>query len=325
MSNLQTVDAELSPLERFGAALRLWRDNRGLSQAGLARVVLVHRDLIAKIERGRRWPTYDLVLRCEATLDAGGALARLWPEIETERARLQLLAAQDRLSAKLQDAVHLGLPRQPRQRQPAAPEGSLLGSGSVTIVTPLKQEAIKSRPVIALEDVVGAQRLGDLALGLGLTPRFETVPIGGQIDLDRPNLVVICGPRLSTTIAALLDTDPNLRFVRAPDGPWTLLDNNTGETYRSGQDEQPAKTWDVAYLARLTRPDRQGSLLVFTGIHPQGSLGVVSMLVDQVKQLHAEVGHRDFSTLIATQYHPDTSEPLRVHRLTPFYWQEEQR
>jgi hypothetical protein len=71
------------------------------STVTVARIVLVHRDLIAKIGNCRRWPTYDLVLRCEGTLATGGELARLWPEIETERARLRLLAAHDRLSAKL--------------------------------------------------------------------------------------------------------------------------------------------------------------------------------------------------------------------------------
>lgn len=323
MPQLQAVGEDMSPLERFASTLRLWRGNHGLSQAGLARVVLVHRDLIAKIEKGRRWPTHDLVLRCETTLATGGELARLWPEIESERARLQLLAAQDRLSARLQTAADVGLPRSPHQQQRPAPEGALLGDESVTIITPLKQEAIKARPVIALEDVVGAQRLGDLALRLGLTPRFETVPIGGEVDLDRSNLVVICGPRLSSTIATLLDTDPHLRFVRASDGPWTLVDNNTGETFRSGQDQQPSTSSDVGYLARLARPDRQGSLLIFTGIHPQGSLGVVRLISEQITQLHAEVGNRNFSTLIGTDYHPHTSEPLRVHRLTPLYRQEE--
>jgi transcriptional regulator with XRE-family HTH domain len=321
----QPDDAELPPLERFAAVLKHWRDNRKLSQAGLARIVLVHRDLIAKIENCRRWPTHDLVLRCEATLAAGGELARLWPEIETERARLQLLAAHDRLSVKLQTAAHLGLPGPLRQRMRPAPESALLGIESVTIVTPLKQEAIKSRPVVALEDVVGAQRLGDLALRLGLTPRFETIPIGGEIDLDRPNLLVICGPRISPQVAALLERDAHLRFVNAPDGPWTLHDNNTGKTYRSGQDQRPPKSRDVAYLARLARPDRKGSLLIFTGIHPQGSLGVVSLIVEQIQELHAEAGNRDFSVLVGTDYHADTGEPLRVHRMTPLYWQEEQR
>jgi len=50
-------------------------------QAKLASLVHVHRDLVAKIERGRRWPSHDLVLSFERTLAADGDLSRLWPEV----------------------------------------------------------------------------------------------------------------------------------------------------------------------------------------------------------------------------------------------------
>lgn len=322
-ANATTVPAgEQRPSDRFAQRLRYWRQFRGLSQAALARAVHVHRDLIAKIERTLRWPSYDLVVRCESVLAAGGELTRLWPEVENERARSQLLAAEQRLHERLRRAHDLGVAVPPRQPVNLAPEAAFLGDQSVTIVTPLKTEAINARPVVALEDVVGAQRLGELARRLGSTPTFENVPIGGEIDLNRPNLVVICGPRLSAGVARVLEGDRDLRFVRATDGPWTLHDLNTGEVYRSGQDQQVTRPWDVAYLGRLQRPDGGGSIMIFTGIHPHGSLGVVRLLVERINELHAQAGDRRFSVLIGTDYHPGTGEPLRAEPLTPLYWKD---
>ena len=53
---------------------------------------------------------------------------------------------------------------------------AFLGLGRVTIATPLKQEAINARPVVAVEDVTGSQRLGELARSLGIEPSYETIP-----------------------------------------------------------------------------------------------------------------------------------------------------
>ncbi|MET8337534.1 hypothetical protein ABZV22_27665, partial [Streptosporangium canum] len=40
---------------------------------------------------------------------------------------------------------------------------------------------------------------------------------------------------------------------------------------------EPACPVDYTYLGRLARPDGNGNVLVFTGIHPQGTLGVVDL------------------------------------------------
>jgi transcriptional regulator with XRE-family HTH domain len=319
------VAAEPRQLAQFGSLLRSLREGRGLSQAALARQVHVHRDLIAKIERAVRWPSEDLAIRCDALLQTAGELHHLWPSVDAERKQRHLSAAAARITERLRQDGHL----EATSGGPALtlatcrPESRLLGQESVVIVTPLKKEAIRDRPVVAVEDVVGAQRLGAAAQALGLTPTFETVPLGGRIDLNRANLVIICGPRLSQTIGAVLDTDPNLRFVRAPDGPWTLKDLNTGKVYRSGLDQEPAMPNDVAYLGRTRRPDGAGALLIFTGIHPQGSLGVVRLLCNELPNLHEQVGDHAFSVLVATEYDPNSGEPRHVQFLTPVYRRDE--
>jgi Sigma-70, region 4 len=200
-----------------------------------------------------------------------------------------------------------------------APEGAFLGLGKVTIATPLKEEGVGARPVVALEDVTGAQRLAELARNLGLVPSFEAIPAGGAIDLNRPNLVVICSPALCPPVAQVLARDPTLGWERAGDGPWTLVDHQTGTVYRSVPDETPPRDRDVAYLGRLPRPDGRGSLVVVFGIHPPGSLGVVELLCTRISELYAEVKTHPFSALVGTDYEAGTHEPRHVELLTPLY------
>lgn len=243
----------------------------------------------------------------------------------TELARLRRRIVQDlrdRGMSYAEIAQEAGLTRgrihQIRQAGPR-PEGSFLGHGTVTIATPLKEEAIRGRPVVAIEDVTGSQRLGELARSLRLEPQFESIPVTGEIDLNRPNLVVICGPRISKAVAETLAVDRTLQFVRDKDGPWTLVDHRTDQVYRSGQDQRPPRHWDAAYLGRLPRPDGKGSVMIFTGIHPQGSLGVVHLLCERLTELYAETGTSNFSTLVGTNYDPESHEPIDVQLLTPLY------
>jgi hypothetical protein len=244
----------------------------------------------------------------------------------TELARLRRRVIEDLRGQGLsyadiaqQAGLSRGRIHQIRQQGPR-PEGAFLGTGAVVIATPLKKEAIQARPVVAVEDVTGAQRLGDLARSLRLEPSFETIPLGGQIDLNRPNLVVICGPRISPAVAHTLAQDDRYQFKRGAEGPWTLVDTLSGQVFRSGQDEERRRHWDIAYLGRLRRPDGKGSVIIFTGIHPQGSLGVVHLLCTSLAEIHGATKGREFSVLVGTQYDPDSHEPLSVELITPYHF-----
>lgn len=199
-------------------------------------------------------------------------------------------------------------------------EAGFFGDVDVTIVTPLKKESIQGRPVVAMEDFTGAQQLGDLVRSLGLTPSFESVSADGVIDLNRKGLVVICGPRISEQVAKVLAQDKRFHFAKAEDGPWTLVDRSSGEVFRSGQDAVPSDTFDFAYLGRLPRPDKRGSILIFTGIHPQGSLGVVRHLSSNLPEIYAQTGDRNFSVLLRIDYDAGSSEPANVELLMPFHY-----
>lgn len=243
----------------------------------------------------------------------------------TELARLRRQVIQDLHDKGLsyaQIAEKAGLTRgrihQLRHSGPA-PEGAFLGVGQVVIATPLKQEATNARPVVAAEDFNAAHRLGELARTLGLTVQFEQIPLGGEFDLNRAGLVVICGPRLSPVIGAAQQTDPVLRFEQKPGGPWTLHDLQADEIYRSGADQQVVESYDVAYLARLPRPDGDGYFLSLTGIHPPGTLGVAQYLATELATLHQELGDEPFSVLLRVQHEKDNNEPVKVERITPVY------
>jgi hypothetical protein len=243
----------------------------------------------------------------------------------TELARLRRRVIQD-LHGKgmsyAQIAAEAGLSRgrihQIRHTGPA-PEGAFLGQGTITIATPLKREAVNARPVVAVEDVAASKRLEGLARLFGLEVDLEHVPIGGDIDLNRSGLIVICGPRLSTAMGEVYSKDPVIAWERAADGVWTLRDTRAGELYRSGMDLDPPQHYDVAYLGRLPRPDGRGQLIAFTGVHPQGTLGVVQLLTNDIATLWGRVGVGPFSVVVKVGYEPESSEPVSVDLLTPIY------
>ncbi|MFZ4151142.1 sigma-70 family RNA polymerase sigma factor [Streptomyces pseudogriseolus] len=248
----------------------------------------------------------------------------------TELARLRRRVVQDLHAQGLsyaQIAAKAGLSRgrihQIRHTGPA-PEGAFLGSGAVTVATPLRRDDERGRTVVAVDDVSSGKRLEDLARSYGLAVTSEHVPVSGEIDLNRDGLVVVCGPRMSQDMWNTYAQDPVLRWEKAEDGPWTVVDGLTGTVHRSGQDSDPARPYDIGYLGRLPRPDGKGSLLAIAGIHTQGSLGVVQLLASELNSLWGQVGDRRFSTLVGVEYDPETSEPRSVELVCPLYRHDEE-
>lgn len=340
----------------LGQQLAARREAAGLTQAQLARLTGYTRSALANVETGRSnqprtcWVRYDQLLGAEGALLASydhyaslTAQRRQQAARERERQRIAKIeqwrpqiataigpgvgggslgprpADHAGMSGTLSHDLPLDHPEQLVDASPAPNQqiaAPFLGRGGVTIVLPVKQEVIKKRPVVAVEDVTGSQRLAQLARQLALVPSLEYVPADGMIDLNRENLLVVCGPRLSQPVAELLAQDKTLRFEHHRRA-WTLVDYLTGTRYRSGQDQTPPRSWDVGYMGRLRRPDRQGSLIVLTGIHPPGTLGVIEFLSTEITTLFAEVKTDTFSLLVGTHFNPGTLEPREVTLLTP--------
>ncbi|NEA28319.1 sigma-70 family RNA polymerase sigma factor [Actinomadura bangladeshensis] len=246
----------------------------------------------------------------------------------TELARLrrrliQDLHAQGMSYAQIAQAAGLSRGRihQIRHTGPA-PEGAFLGSGEVTVVTPLRPDPASDRTYVALDDLKTGQRVEELARTFDLAVNSDHVGIDGGIDLNRPGLLVICGPRMSPAMREAYDKDPVLEWERDEVG-WLLRDIRTGDEHRSGQEDDPPRPYDIGYLGRLPRPDGNGSFIAIAGVHPEGSLGVVHLLTTDIGSLWGQVGGDRFSVVVGTEYAPDTHEPVRTELLTPIYRHDE--
>jgi hypothetical protein len=199
------------------------------------------------------------------------------------------------------------------------PERAFLGAGHLTIGVTQKTESVPSRPVIAKEDFAAAHQLEQLARDLQLEASFEYIPEDGAINLNRDNLIVICGPRISPPVRATYETDPIVRWEHDAAG-WYLTDKRTGQHYRSPADDpQKPRPGDVAYLGRLPRPDGAGTVLLLAGVHSVGSHGVVDFLSRHLPELYDEVGTGSFSAIMACEYDDQTREITHARLLTPLY------
>ena len=198
------------------------------------------------------------------------------------------------------------------------PERAFLGMATVIVAFGGKVEAGKATPgsVVAQEDLNAYEQIRDLANSVKLDTTYEVIPPPGAVRLNRDNLVVICGPRLSPLIGQVLESDPNLGFSTDEDG-WHLLDRKAGRTYRSPMDT--GASGDVGYLGRLPRPDGRGTFLYIAGIHAIGAGGIVHYLHQEMAELYREVRTKRFSTLIACGFDPQSREVLSSERLTPLY------
>jgi transcriptional regulator with XRE-family HTH domain len=74
-------DPGRNPRQVFGAMVRFYREQAGLSRSELARQICKSVSLIQAIELGQRAATAEVTGDLEAALEAGGALARLRDEI----------------------------------------------------------------------------------------------------------------------------------------------------------------------------------------------------------------------------------------------------
>ena len=171
---------------------------------------------------------------------------------------------------KAQLAEHLGMTRaRVGQLLAAGPrsEGLFLGNGKLTVALGAKLEADKPQPspVVSQQVFQAYERLSELARTLGLDAQYEVIPPPGLVDLNRDNLVVICGPRLSPIIAQVLASDPNLGFAHDDHG-WYLVDHATGTTYRSPRDHGRVGR---LRLPRAAAPHRRPRHLPVLRRHPR--------------------------------------------------------
>ena len=198
-------------------------------------------------------------------------------------------------------------------------ERVFLGTGKLTVAIGGKLEADKASPggVVSAEAFSAYEILAELARAVGLDATYEVVPPPGNVDLNRPNLIVLTNPRLLPFLSQVMGADPNLRY-RHDDGGWYLVDLTTNTEYRSPMDQ--GEPTDYTYVGRLPRPDGKGTFLYLAGTHAPGTLGAAHFIADNIGSLYRELKSRRFSTLIACHYDPkDRKKILRTEHVTPLY------
>lgn len=192
------------------------------------------------------------------------------------------------------------------------PERAFWGvdGGRLTVAVGGKTEGAKQAsgglgPVVAVEDLAAYEMLRASAAEMGIETCYEVIPQPGFVDLNRPGLVVICGPRLSPLVGQILASDRAIGFTHDNAG-WFLEDRKTGKAWRSPMDSgQPS---DIAYLGRLPRPDNRGTFIYIAGIHAAGAPGAVHYLAGALEKVWKQVRDRRFSALVRCTFDPETRE-----------------
>ncbi|NKY49047.1 hypothetical protein [Nocardia vermiculata] len=201
--------------------------------------------------------------------------------------------------------------------QGPVPEGLFFGHGPLTVITPDQRAATRTAPLIGAPDPAAPTRLAELLRELGFTVTVERFLPGRPLHLDRDGLIVLGGPELSPSLRYLVAADPRLHRSAARAGRVrrAIEDRAARRIYRPGGTDP----YDIAYLARLPRPDRHGTILVIDGLHPPGSLGAIRLLATRLATLHERAETRAFSTVVGIRYDRTTGEPLEADLLTPIY------
>jgi hypothetical protein len=268
--------------------------------------------------QARELPALDRARAASAFLDQASTLSK-------EASRMRREAIEELLREGMSQAEisrRLGLSRgRISQLLATGPPAERLfwGDGDITVAIGGKVEAGKAQPgrVVALEDFDTFTELCKLLQSVQLDATHEVIPASGMVQLNRPNLVVICGPRLSPLLAQVIESDPVLGFAEDEHG-WHLLDRQADEIYRSPAPQHS----DIAYFGRLPRLDGRGTFLYMAGIHAPGPAGVIHYLTQELGDLYREVGLRRFSTLIESRFDPATHSVLSSRRITPIYQSE---
>jgi predicted transcriptional regulator len=200
----------------------------------------------------------------------------------------------------------------------AKPERRFLGTGTLTIAV-AASETGKSADEVTPEALAAYQALAPAAGAVGLETTYEVIAPPGHVHLNRPNLIVLGGPRLLPFISQIMEADPYLRFEHDKAG-WYLVNRNTGEQYRSLRDRGVFA--DYGYIGRLPKPDGHGTFLYLAGIHSQGTLGAAKYVADNLLTMHRQMKTRRFSAVVSCAYDPDAkSQPsvFSVRLETPCY------
>lgn len=192
---------------------------------------------------------------------------------------------------------------------------SFFGGESVEVVIPMR--ILEGRTVVSEPDFCAVNQLSGFLGRHGIDVSVSFVSPSGEVDLHRPGLAVICGPKSSGTVAEAMENGGDL-VLEMVEGNWTIIDLATGKHFdspmdTSSEDQKPMKVrGDLAYVA-LLRPSAASdrTFLSIAGVHAEGSAGAVDYLCDvkNMRRLQKAAGGQRFAAVISSEF---TDSPFSV-------------
>jgi hypothetical protein len=209
----------------------------------------------------------------------------------------------------------------------AMPERALLAPapGPLTICVIQRRETEHGAAAVRATAIVAAEMLAGVARSYGISADTEQVPADGLVNLNRPNLAVLIGPRSSPLVAQAISADPAIRWQPDGNGNWYITDTQTGTEYHSEFDRgaDPALPWPrtcYAHIGRVRRPDGQGNWLCLAGEHAPGVAGAVELFCRDIASLW-EQAHRTLWSAIARVKAAENGDITDASLITQVYAQ----
>lgn len=232
-------------------------------------------------------------------------------------------------ASRVQAAGLLGVTRE-RIRQILAegppPERAILAPdpGPVAIAVAQKRDSDSGGPALADPTRKALAALEAAAASLDIEVAEEKIGPPGMIDLNRSNLAVLIGPRISALIGQALSADPVIRWRQDRRGLWYLTDTKTGEEFHSDFDEGWRGRADgeracIAHVGRIRRPDGQGSFLYLGGAHSPGTAGAVAFLIRELPEIWEQVRRSPLWSAVVRTIAGDDGIPVSSELVTPVY------
>jgi hypothetical protein len=210
---------------------------------------------------------------------------------------------------------------------PAGPERALLTpepGSTLTIAVVQKQAADSGRPSLATTTVAAFDALKSAGASLGINAGKEEIPEPGVVDLNRSNLAVLIGPRISALVAQALSADPVIRWERDSRGQWYITDTKAGTEYHSDFD----KGWHgapgcervcFAHVGRIRRPDGHGTFLYLGGAHSPGTAGAVAYFIREMPEIWDRVRRSPLWSAVVRTVADDSGTPVSSGLATEIY------
>lgn len=232
-------------------------------------------------------------------------------------------------ASRVQAAGLLGVSRE-RIRQILAegppPERALLAPdpGPVTFAVVQKRDAESGGPALANSTRKALAALEAAAAALDIETAEEKIGPPGMIDLNRGNLAVLIGPRMSALIVQALSADPVIRWRKDRRGLWYVTDTKTGEEFHSDFDDGWQAHADgerscIAHIGRIRRPDGQGSFLYLGGAHAPGTAGAVAYFIREMPAIWEQVRRSPLWSAVVRTVADDDGIPVSSELVTPVY------